>query len=188
MTAGNIREHIVELGTLGSDRVELKDSFESGEIDFSPEGLSQTLPIAWSGFVERSAGEVRLCGRLDTVLEVACVRCLEPVGQTIEKRFDLFFRQRDSLVYDEDAEIELTESDMRTSFFTGSELPLGEIVREQILLAIPMKSLCKPDCRGLCPSCGTNRNAGSCQCPEPVLNPAFDTLLEFKKQLEERSS
>ena len=181
-------EHVVGLEDLGTGRVEIEGWFEPGEIDFLPEGLRQAAAIDWSGFVERSGDEIRLCGRLETIFELVCVRCLDPVNQRIEKPFDLFFRQRDSLVYDQGAEIELTESDTRTAFVTGAELPLGEIVREQILLAIPMKPLCKPDCRGLCASCGTNRNAGSCECPEQSLNPAFDTLLAVKKQLEERSS
>ncbi len=187
MVAGDMTEHVIGLMDLGVDRVEVVDSFEPGDIDFSSEGLRQRGPIAWSGFIERRASEFRLCGRLEAVLEVACVRCLDPIGQPIEKQFDLFFRQRDSLVYDEDAEIELTESETQTSFVTGAELLLGEIVREQILLAMPMKPLCKSDCGGLCPSCGVNRNAGSCECPEQPLNPAFETLLEFRKQLEDRS-
>ena len=90
MTAGNMTEHVVGLEALGTDRVEIEDSFEPGEIDFSPEGLRQAAAICWSGFVERSGDEIRLCGRLETILELVCVRCLDPISQRIKKQFDFF--------------------------------------------------------------------------------------------------
>ena len=57
-------------------------------------------------------------------------------------------------MFDEDDDIELTEEDMRTSFFTGTQLEIGDIIREQVLLALPMKVLCRVDCKGLCPVVG----------------------------------
>ncbi len=53
-------------------------------------------------------------------------------------------------------EIELSDEDMMTDFVTGEEVDLGEIIREQIFLALPMKSVCRPTCAGLCPKCGAN--------------------------------
>ena len=78
--------------------------------------------------------------------------------------------------------------DTRTSFFTGTQLAIGDILREQVLLALPMKVLCRVDCKGLCPVCGTNLNFNSCNCPTEQFSPHMDKLLEIKRQLEERSS
>ena len=111
----------------------------------------------------------------------------EPAGQDINKSFDLFFRQRDELMFDED-EIELTEKDTQTAFFSGTQLAIGEILHEQVLLALPMKALCRVDCKGLCPTCGINLNSGTCSCPPEKFSPHMDTLLELKKRLEQRSS
>ena len=91
-------------------------------------------------------------------------------------------------MFDEDEEIELTEVDTRTAFFTGTKLAIGDILREQVLLALPMKALCGVNCKGLCPSCGTNLNFGSCNCLKEQFNPHMDKLLELKQQLEKRSS
>jgi uncharacterized protein len=106
----------------------------------------------------------------------------------VNKSFDLFFRKRDEAMFDEDEEVELEEKDTRTAFFTGTKLAIADILREQILLALPMKALCTVECKGLCPACGTNLNSGGCACPAEVFNPHMDTLLEIKRRLEERSS
>ena len=90
-------------------------------------------------------------------------------------------------MFDEDDEIQLSEKDTRTSFFTGTQLAIGDILHEQVLLALPMKALCTVDCKGLCPSCGTNLNVKSCNCRKENFNPNLDALLEIKRRLEERS-
>ena len=56
---------------------------------------------------------------------------------------------------------------MVVGYYDGDRLDLGEVVREQVLLALPLKPLCREDCRGLCPRCGQNRNLGPCGCPPP---------------------
>jgi uncharacterized protein len=103
------------------------------------------------------------------------------------KSFDLFFRQREEFMFDEDDEIELTDKDTRTAFFTGKQLAIGDILHEQVLLALPMKPLCTVDCKGLCPTCGTNLNLKSCNCPKENFNPNLEALLEIKRRLEKRS-
>jgi uncharacterized protein len=67
-------------------------------------------------------------------------------------------------------------------------LNIGDILHEQVLLALPMKPLCKVDCKGLCPTCGTNLNVKSCDCPKEQFNPNLDALIELKRRLEERGS
>ena len=105
----------------------------------------------------------------------------------MNRPFDLFFRERDETLFDEDEEVGLDEEDTRTTFFTGTKLAIGDILSEQILLALPMKVLCTVDCKGLCPTCGTNLNTGNCGCPKEEFSPRMDTLLELKRRLEERS-
>ena len=139
-------------------------------------------------YFARSGEEIRIAGSLETVVEMSCSRCLEPAELEIRKPFDLFFRQGDEEMFDEDEDVELEEEDTRTAFFTGTELAVGDILREQVLLALPMKVLCKVDCRGLCPACGVNRNLTACNCSEESFNPQMEKLLEIKRKLENRSS
>ena len=142
--------------------------------------------LDWSVSAERAGEEIRIAGSLTATLELACSRCLEPARLTIDKPFDLFFRQRDKDMFDEDEEIELSERETRTAFFTGTQLAISDILREQLLLALPMKALCTVDCKGLCPECGMNLNSGSCNCPKEDFSPHMDTLLEIKRRLEQR--
>jgi uncharacterized protein len=157
-------------------------------VDFSADNVRQAGPLVWNAFAERAGVETRIAGSLKTTIELTCSRCLEPARCEIVKPFDLFFRQHDALMFDEDAEIELTEKDTRTAFFTGTKLAIGDVLHEQVLLALPMKALCRVDCKGLCPTCGTNLNTSSCNCPKEQFSPHMDSLLELKRRLEERSS
>ncbi len=163
---------VVDLADLGRERLVLEGLLTPGELDFRRHGIGQVQSLKWSGFIERQGGEIRFSGVVTTELALDCVRCLDPVREKVRREFDLFFRQRESLIYDEDAEIELEESDTQTSFMTGTELRLGEIMQEQVLLAIPMKPMCGSECRGLCPICGSNLNKDKCECPAQKINPA----------------
>jgi uncharacterized protein len=181
-------KYFVDLKDLAHEKISFEASFEPGLIDFGTESVRQVGNLDWSASAERAGDEIRIAGLLNTVLELACSRCLEPARVTINKPFDLFFRQRDEEMFDEDEEVELSEGDTRTAFFTGTRLAIADILREQILLALPMKALCTVDCRGLCPTCGTNLNTGHCNCPKEDFSPHMDTLLEIKRRLEKRSS
>ena len=174
----------VDLKDLGHEKISFAAAFEPGVVEFGTENIQQVGPLDWSASAERAGDEIRIAGSLKTLLELPCSRCLEPARITINKPFDLFFRQRDEDMFDEDEEVELEEADTRTAFFTGTQLSIADILREQILLALPMKALCTVDCKGLCPHCGTNLNSGTCNCPKETFNPHMDTLLEIKRRLE----
>ena len=183
-----MKQYFIELNDLAAGKVSVQGSFEPGLIDFTAENLQQAGSMDWSAAAERAGSEVRVTGSLKTNIELPCSRCLEVARCEVTKPFDLYFRQRDELMFDEDEEVELDDKETRTAFFTGTKLAISEILREQLLLALPMKPLCKVDCKGLCPSCGTNLNVNTCQCPQEQFSPHMDTLLEIKKRLEERSS
>jgi uncharacterized protein len=183
-----MRKYFIDLKDLAREKISFEASFEPGVVDFGSEVVRQAGPLDWSASAERAGNEIRIVGSLNTAVELPCSRCLESARIAIGKPFDLFFRQRDEGMFDEDEEIELSERDTRTAFFTGTQLAITDVLREQILLALPMKALCTVDCKGLCPQCGTNLNSGSCNCPKEDFNPRMDTLLEIKRRLEKRSS
>jgi len=180
-------EYFVDLKDLAQEKLSFQALFEPGVVDLSAENIRQIGNLDWAASAERAGEEIRITGKLDTRVEVACSRCLEPAQIHVSKPFDLFFRKRDEAMFDEDEEVELGEKETRTAFFTGTKLLIADILREQILLSLPMKVLCKVDCKGLCPTCGTNLNSGSCSCPAEEFSPHMDTLLEIKRRLEERS-
>jgi uncharacterized protein len=179
--------YFIDLKDLAHEKLSFSSRFEPGVVDLGSENVRQTGNLDWSASAERAGAEIRISGKLDTTVELACSRCLDPARFHVSKPFDLFFRERDEAMFDEDEEVELHENDTRTAFFTGTKLAIADILREQILLAVPMKALCNIDCKGLCPTCGTNLNSGSCGCPPEDFNPHMDNLLEIKRRLEERS-
>ena len=179
-------EYFVDLKDL-SRKVTLEGSFEPGAIDFAGENVRQIGPLQWNAAAERAGEEIRIAGSLEATLESICSRCLETAKVDVRRPFDLFFRESDEEMYDED-DVELSEEDTRTAFFSGTQLAIGDILREQVLLALPMKALCKVDCEGLCPVCGTNRNLNTCSCTYESFSPHMEKLLEIKRKLEERSS
>jgi len=77
-------------------------------------------------------------------------------------------------------EIELGNEDLKTSFFSGEEIDLSKLIRDQIILNVPYKALCHEECRGLCPRCGANLNEGDCGCEGKALGSAFDVLRSLK--------
>ena len=73
-------------------------------------------------------------------------------------------------------EAEIGEEDLGVSFYRDDEIDLGEVMREQFYLAVPMKPLCREDCRGLCPVCGINRNRETCSCQTDWVDPRLEPL------------
>jgi uncharacterized protein len=97
------------------------------------------------------------------------------------QELDLFYLPR-AAGQDEaqEEEVELTDRDVVVGYYEADQLDLGEVVREQVLLALPLKPLCREDCRGLCPTCGRNRNQFPCGCPPPE-EPGDPRLVPLRK-------
>jgi uncharacterized protein len=127
---------------------------------------------------------VHVRGDLDGRVTVECGRCLDRYPVEIDQKVDLFYLPRlAERPEDEEEEVELDDHDIVVGYYEGETLDLGEVVREQIFLSLPMKRLCRQDCQGLCPTCGRNRNAGSCACPAPE-EPVDPRLAPLRKLVE----
>jgi uncharacterized protein len=119
-------------------------------------------------------------GALSGGLQVRCDRCLEPYHRELNTSFRIFLALPRPETEEED--VELTEEDLDIEFIKGDEINLDEIIHEQIHLTIPMKSLCRENCKGLCPKCGCNLNEGDCSCERDQGHPAFSKLKNLKIQ------
>jgi uncharacterized protein len=125
--------------------------------------------------------DIRLKGEVGTALELACARCLEPVVEQVERSFDLLYRPLG--VDAGQKELSVTTTEAEVSYYQGEGLLLEDAVREQVLLALPLKVICREDCRGLCPHCGKNLNTERCSCAEPVEDPRWSALKEIRNKL-----
>ncbi len=144
--------------------VTFEESLAPGRIDFGPD-IRQVELLVVRGSAELLLSEIHLWGSLRTALEVSCDRCLEPTRRKAAFDFDLFYRPIQTIAKSE--EVEMKPDDLEIGFYQGDGLLLEDAVKEQILLALPMKNVCRPDCAGLCPRCGKNRNLGDCGCRSP---------------------
>ncbi len=115
---------------------------------------------------------------------VLCTRCLRPY----EWHFSFDFRH-EYLPADEyekqknrgeQEEKEITEEVLPFTVFEGEVIDLEKEIRENIALQLPMRHLCRVDCQGLCPHCGTNLNEGECDCTEEEIDPRLEVLKDFK--------
>ena len=105
---------------------------------------------------------------------VTCDRCLEPYRRQLDFKFRLFLS---APVSDTDqSELELFEDDMSVQFIDSNKIDSDDIVREQIYISLPMKFLCREDCAGLCPVCGTDLNKKMCECRRGEGHPGFSKL------------
>lgn len=125
-----------------------------------------------------------------------CSRCLSPFSMPLHVKFEEEFvegtpdDEPTNDADDEDEDLEGDESGRTVSYYTGDEIDLSEPLREYALLEVPMKPLCDEDCQGLCPTCGTNLNEGSCRCGEEspaVVDPRLAKLADLLRKPDSHS-
>ena len=145
----------------------------------------------WPGGTLRSRVElgdddgVHVRGRLAARLGLQCGRCLEPFDLAVDQELDLFYLPHQAGDIDEEEdEVALTGHDMVVAYYRGGQLDLGDMVREQLFLALPMTRVCREGCAGLCPTCGVNRNDVECRCAAEQGDPRLAAL----RKLLDRSS
>lgn len=141
-------------------------------------------PIHWQGRIRRLDMGFLLEAGLDYEQTLSCQRCLEPVTEPVSAEIDLMVQTAetgDALA----GELELDEEDFGVYSVDGEELDLDPLLIEQIQLAVPMRPVCREDCKGLCGSCGQNLNAGACDCDTGVTDPRWSGLAALKDQLSE---
>jgi len=134
-----------------------------GEIEYDSK-LTQASPLLAEGgaqLLDHSLGEIRLVGKLAVTVNGTCDRCLELATFPIATNFDLIYMPAgEQGAGDEEVEAGATE----VGFYEGSGLELYDVLREVVLLALPMRLVCREDCKGICPICGQNRNQNDCAC------------------------
>ncbi|MGO4885753.1 MAG: YceD family protein [Bryobacteraceae bacterium] len=151
-------------------KIRFDETFAPGDLNFEEDEIRQAGPLHAEGTAELLAnteGEVRIQGRLTVEMETECDRCLGRALFPLDARFDLFYRPAVSVAGQD--EVEIDEGEAQLGFYQGGGMELEDVLREQILLVMPMQRICREDCKGICPTCGANRNETPCGCkPAPA--------------------
>jgi uncharacterized protein len=166
----------ITLAELELHRITASESYAPGAIDYHGADFRQVVPLKINATAELLGEDVRIHGQLATTLEASCDRCLGAVKIPIDQDFDLFYRPMETIAKDE--EIELPEDELEIGFFSGDGIELADVAREQVILSMPMKVICKAECRGLCPVCRVNLNSTRCECTIPQQDSPFASLRE----------
>ena len=155
-------------------------TFAPGELDLLDERLRQPVPIVVEGVAELTgpADEICVSGHLTAVIETACDRCLVPVRLPLDGDFSLLYRPETADDLIEEHEISAAETEV--GFYEGPGIELAGVIREQILLWLPMHPVCREDCRGICPRCGEDRNQNLCACHQENIDDRWSTLRNIR--------
>ncbi len=141
------------------------------EAEDCPEVQKFLEPIKVKGTVTNVKGSFEVCAKCGTRAVMSCSRCLEPVEVEVEFDLDEIFSN--------------TGNEEEAETFAGEALDLTSAIKRNLLLNLPMKVICKEDCKGLCPICGSNLNKGDCGCKVSNIDPRFESLRSLFKLDEE---
>lgn len=158
---------VIEISSIPAEGLEVHEDLKPGEVHLEGD---ESFALLEGGRLDcrLDRGDdqsIHVRGQLKARLELQCGRCLEPFPFSVDQDLDLFYLPHRAEDEEEEDEVELGDRDMVVAYYQGERLDLGEMIREQFFLAIPMKRLCREQCAGICPTCGANRNARPCPCP-----------------------
>lgn len=170
---------------LALNLAKIRDAHERFEQVYAPEQVAAegdtfriAAPVKLAFDIYKDKDQFHLVGGVQTILELGCSRCLDPFTGPVDAAFDLRYQPHAQNRGEGEREIE--EDDLTTAFYENETIDLGQLMREQFYLALPMKPLCGDECRGLCPTCGSNWNKGTCDCANRWEDPRFAALKALK--------
>jgi uncharacterized protein len=180
---------LITLLDLEREPVQFDLRIPPGAIDYGEEAM-QIGELAVQGKAEvlhehrgpkEIISDIRARAHWSGTFEAPCARCLDPVRHQLGGDFDLLFRPLGA-----DAgppERSLGAPDTEIGYYQEDGLVLEDVLREQVLLSLPARTLCRNDCKGLCPRCGRNLNTESCTCDEPPADPRWSALSDLRSRL-----
>lgn len=176
---------------LQNEPLHFTESILPGTIDYAPD-TRQLGPLPVTGradLIEEHRGpqeivdDIRIRAGYQGTFEILCARCLEPVNTPLTGDFDLLFRPENADA--EAGERAITEDETEIGYYAKSGLLLEDVVREQVLLTLPGRTLCQADCKGICPHCGQNLNEADCSCVQTVVDPRWNALAGLASSLKQ---
>lgn len=155
--------------------------FETGPDEVCDLGEDMALlgPLMGSFRIKKTGSTVTVYGEARAGFELVCSRCGGKFRFDTEGGFEMDLVPFESIVREEERELQADE--MEVDYYRDDTLDLGEILREQALLQVPMKPLCREDCKGLCQYCRQDLNIKDCGCVPPTGHPGLAGLKDLLK-------
>lgn len=144
------------------------------------EAVVITSPLKGELRLDKVGNEIFVRGYTAAEIELTCSRCLNSFRKEVSLDISLAYHPLSELKGDE--VYELHDEEMEVDFYSGDEIDIDSLIEEELILSIPMKPLCREDCRGLCPNCGADLNISSCECPMEAMDERFAILKKLLKK------
>jgi uncharacterized protein len=171
---------LLNLNQIRTAHERYEKTYEPAAFAGDPDTFEVVQPVSLVFDIFKDKAHFRLAGVVTTTLELTCGRCLEPFTLPVDASFDL--RYQPHATNSGEGEREIEEDDLSTAFYENDTIDLGQLMREQFYLAVPMKPLCADRCLGLCLLCGTNLNRETCGCKREWEDPRLAVLRTLKKE------
>jgi uncharacterized protein len=165
---------ISEIPEEGID-LELTGRIESDEIKI-------VSPVEATIRLDKVETDLIAGGALTGVVELECARCLSRFDYRIASNFSIVYHPVEKPGRHEQHELKSDELD--TVFYTGDVLETDDLLKDQLILNLPMKPLCSPECKGFCPVCGADRNVTTCDCGSGERDNRFEALKRLRTEKE----
>ena len=180
----------IHLEGAGEKPLEFSGETTLSVVDLGGDPLVSLSPVRMSGVISAVDAEYLLDGEVAWSGELSCSRCVSPYAFSEAIPLHLRLRKRPAPAKPEkgrnaepEEEREVDPAELDVVAFDEPVLPFDEIAREQVLMALPMKPLCREDCRGLCPECGKDRNVVECSCETRPVDPRLEVLKSLKQEV-----
>ncbi|MBW2624228.1 MAG: DUF177 domain-containing protein [Deltaproteobacteria bacterium] len=181
----NLKVKVADIPAEGQNLVREVFPLEIEGLLNGPEKEAMTLvtPIMVRVKLERTGQRVVVKGPVSTTFRLVCSRCLAEFEQPIADILYMVFSPRNQAVETDDG-----MGSMNEEYYNGEEIDIWPILKENLILSLPLKPVCRGDCRGLCTQCGLNLNTGECGCLVSTGHPGMAKLKQFKGKLREMDS
>lgn len=167
----------VDVNNLGVGGYRICRRLNAKEIDIKEERVRLYDDFVFNCFLTGNRYKVQANGDIGGMIKMICDRCNIEYDKRLYAKFNLTYLPME-FCPSEKEEHRLTAKDLDISYYKDDKIEIHEIIREQIYLMIPIKSLCKEDCKGLCSGCGVNLNYERCNCKEQI-DERWEKLREF---------
>jgi uncharacterized protein len=169
---------LLDLNKLRGPREHVERTLQPSDVGGPDPDYTIVAPVGLTMDVAKLGDDAfEAIGRVQTTLELTCSRCLEPFAVPVDASFELrYVPEPVAGEVPDNEDVEIADADLTTAFYRDGVLDIGELIREQFQLALPMKPLCSAACRGLCALCGTNLNRSECACKPEWQDPRLAAL------------
>ena len=154
-------------------KLTVSEGFDMPEIRFMGEEFNFSEPFKAEGVIVNNSKALELDMTVSGKASVHCARCGKPLT------VDICFPVRETLV----REGEENPEDEDIILYSGKEIELDDVIVSNFLMNVPVKYLCREDCKGLCSVCGADLNEGDCGCHKDDMDPRWEKLAEIMKSM-----